>query len=128
MSVGSVTGSPASTGAADGWEASGAAGAGVAAAGSAAGAGVAAAAAACGWPAAAAASFGSIAFMNWTVSWRRSSIALTAMNRPEPWRLTSAASRATAAWASATACGSTGGAAEAAASTGALLSKRFAPA
>ena len=75
--------------------------------------------------------------MNCTVSWRRSSIFFTAMNRPEPLRLTSAASRATAACASATAFGSTAaaaaaagaaGAAAAAASTGALLSKRFAPA
>src|ERR671932_216671 len=60
-----------------------------------------------GGPASAAfASGGSIAFMNWTVAWRRSSCALTAMNRPEPLRPTSAASRATAAWASATALGS----------------------
>ena len=44
--------------------------------------------------------------MNCTVAWRRSSCALTAMKRPEFPRLTSAASRATAACASATAFGS----------------------
>jgi hypothetical protein len=59
--------------------------------------------------------------MNWTVLWRRSSWALMAMKRPEFARLTSAASRARAACASATAFGSiaAGAAAAAAPATGA---------